>query len=90
MSLSVKHNASEVILSWVKADNGVQLSFKDNGNGVAPNVVDHIFDFGFTTSRRGSGIGLYHVKEIVESMKGNVRVNNQISKGVEFLINFVK
>jgi signal transduction histidine kinase len=42
----------------------------------------------FTTSRRGSGIGLYHVKEIIESLNGTIKVNNKLSKGVEFLISF--
>jgi signal transduction histidine kinase len=68
----------------------VLLSFTDNGNGIPDNILDHIFDFGFTTSRRGSGIGLYHVREIIENMRGSIRVNNKLNKGVEFLIDFRK
>jgi signal transduction histidine kinase len=90
ISNSLKHNASEISISWVKTENGVQMSFKDNGNGIADNILDHIFDFGFTTSRRGSGIGLYHVKEIIENMNGEIHANNKVSKGVEFLIDFKK
>lgn len=85
---SSKHGASMVELTWSKSDHSVDLSFKDNGNGIADNILDSIFDFGFTTSRRGSGIGLYHVKEIIESLKGEIRVNNRIRKGVEFIISF--
>lgn len=88
ISNSSKHGASKVELTWTKSGKSIQLSFKDDGKGIADNILDSIFDFGFTTSRRGSGIGLYHVKEIIESLNGTIKVNNKISKGVEFLISF--
>jgi len=88
ISNSSKHRASIVELTWSKTDKSIQLSFKDDGKGIADNIVDNIFDFGFTTSRRGSGIGLYHVKEIIQSLNGTVKVNNKLNKGVEFLISF--
>lgn len=88
ISNSSKHGASKVELTWTKSGKSIQLSFKDDGKGIADNILDSIFDFGFTTSRRGSGIGLYHVKEIIESLNGTIKVNNKLSKGVEFLISF--
>lgn len=88
LSNSTKHGASKVKILWSKLDSGVKLSFSDNGNGIADNILDNIFDFGFTTSRRGSGIGLYHVKEIIESLNGSIEVNNKLNKGVEFIIFF--
>lgn len=88
ISNSSKHGASKVELTWTKSGKSIQLSFKDDGKGIEDNILDSIFDFGFTTSRRGSGIGLYHVKEIIESLNGTIKVNNKLSKGVEFLITF--
>ena len=88
ISNSSKHGASKVELTWTKSGKSIQLSFKDDGKGIADNILDSIFDFGFTTSRRGSGIGLYHVKEIIESLNGTIKVNNKLSTGVEFLISF--
>lgn len=85
---STKHSASKIELNWSKSSNSIQLSFKDDGKGIQDNILEHIFDFGFTTSRRGSGIGLYHVKEIIESLNGTIKVNNKISKGVEFILSF--
>ena len=88
ISNSSKHGASKVELTWSESAKSVQLSFKDDGKGITDNILDNIFDFGFTTSRRGSGIGLYHVKEIIENLNGTIEVNNKISKGVEFIISF--
>jgi len=90
ISNSSKHEASEVELTWRKSGKNIELSFKDNGAGIKDNVVENIFDFGFTTSRRGSGIGLYHVKEIIEKLNGTITVNNKLKKGVEFIISFLK
>lgn len=88
ISNALKNGASQVELNWTKSYKSVQLSFKDDGKGIPDNIVDNIFDFGFTTSRRGSGIGLYHVKEIIEKLNGTIKVNNKTSTGVVFLISF--
>lgn len=88
ISNSSKHGASKVVLKWSKSGNTTQLSFKDDGAGIKDNILDNIFDFGFTTSRRGSGIGLFHVKEIIEKLKGTITVNNKLTKGVEFIFSF--
>ena len=88
ISNSSKHGASNVALEWRKLDSTTQLLFKDDGTGIRDSILDNIFDFGFTTSRRGTGIGLYHVKEIIGKLKGTITVNNKVKKGVEFVISF--
>ncbi|GGH16853.1 ATP-binding protein [Mucilaginibacter phyllosphaerae] len=88
ISNSSKHGASTVELTWAKQEKGTQLSFKDDGKGINDSIIENVFDFGFTTSRRGSGIGLYHVKEILEKLNGTITVNNKLNKGVEFVIFF--
>jgi signal transduction histidine kinase len=84
-----ENEAKHVIISWSESKgNAVTLSFKDDGKGIKEEYLHHIFDFGFTTSRKGSGLGLYHVREIIKKMKGDIEVNTKIPKGVEFLITF--
>ncbi|WP_419495009.1 ATP-binding protein [Chryseobacterium bernardetii] len=90
ISNSSKHGATTIELSWESITDGVQLSFKDDGKGINDSILEHIFEFGFTTSRRGSGIGLYHIQEIIEKLNGKIIVNNNIKKGVEFIISFKK
>lgn len=84
-----KAGAKKISLTWSNNKNNTVLSFKDDGQGIPDKNVDRIFDFSFSTTD-GSGIGLYHVKQIVESMKGEVSVNNKLPKGTEFLISFKK
>ena len=56
------------------------LSIQDSGGGIPPEYLSRIFDPYFTTreSSGGSGIGLYIVKQIVESeLKGSITAENR-------------
>lgn len=66
----------------------LELRFRDDGIGIRDEDLTKIFEFGFSTTD-GSGIGLYHVKKIVEEY-GTVTVNNHLAKGVEFVIKVKK
>jgi two-component system, NtrC family, C4-dicarboxylate transport sensor histidine kinase DctB len=64
------------------------IKIKDNAGGIPSNIFDKIFDPYFTTKEegKGTGIGLYMAKIIIEqNMKGKLEVKN-INNGVEFTI----
>jgi signal transduction histidine kinase len=63
----------------------VIVEFVDNGIGIRPDDIKNVFNFGYTTTD-GSGLGLYHVKQIIDTMNGKVSVNNNEIKGVTFKI----
>ena len=44
----------------------------DDGEGIAPEVLPHIFDRFFSTRKGGAGIGLSLAKEIVSLHKGTI------------------
>ncbi len=65
----------------------------DNGSGIKPKDLQAIFKPGFSTKfdkktgRMSTGIGLTHVKELVESYyKGQIYVESEIEKGTVFKI----
>jgi signal transduction histidine kinase len=66
----------------------VVVSVADNGSGIAPEHLAHVFVPFFTTKRdrHGTGLGLSIVKNIVESHDGEVRVASQPNRGTEFFI----
>lgn len=83
---SQKAKAKHIDISFEKrGDSELTIKFKDDGVGISDSIIKKIFDFGFTTTT-GSGLGLYHVKQIVEKMNGSITVNNDQRKGVEFII----
>ena len=65
----------------------LKISFSDDGRGVPNSVRDTLFEEGITTTS-GSGLGLYHVKEILAGMKGDIEYNPDYKDGAQFIATF--
>jgi len=79
-----------ISISTTTHDNFIEITVEDNGCGIAPEYVDHIFEPYFTSKSngRGTGIGLYMAKLIVvESMGGKISFETS-GKGTMFRIMF--
>lgn len=65
----------------------IVMTVTDNGKGLANNVdAGRIFDMGYTTSV-GSGLGLYHVRQVLGSMNGSIELDgNHKGRGLAFRI----
>ncbi|WP_044397940.1 ATP-binding protein [Lacinutrix sp. Hel_I_90] len=79
----------KVQIDITKSDNRLVVVFSDNGIGISDEISEHIFDIGYTTTR-GSGIGLYMVKDIMKSLDGDIEFigNNKVLKGASFKMIF--
>jgi Histidine kinase-, DNA gyrase B-, and HSP90-like ATPase len=69
-------------------DGNVAIDIIDNGKGIAKNNVKKIFNPGFSTKKRGWGLGLTLAKRIVENYhKGKLMVKkSELNKGTTFRI----
>ncbi len=70
---------------WVD-QNQAHISIDDNGEGIAEEHIDYIFDMFYRASERseGSGLGLYIVKDVVQKLSGDISVRSQLGKGTTF------
>jgi signal transduction histidine kinase len=66
--------------------NGVKVSVRDNGPGIAPHDKERLFHrFIQGRGRRGrSGLGLYLCRQIVESHQGTINVESTLGEGSTF------
>jgi nitrogen-specific signal transduction histidine kinase/CheY-like chemotaxis protein len=66
----------------------VTLSVKDDGEGIAPEIISKIFDPFFTTKDvgKGTGLGLSSVYGIVNSHKGHLVCHSRPGNGTEFCV----
>jgi CheY-like chemotaxis protein len=66
----------------------VRLTVRDTGQGMPPDVVEHIYDPFFTTKAagEGTGIGLSVVHGIVGNHGGTITVESQVGQGTTFMI----
>ena len=84
------HKGSTIIIKTVKKDHNIIIEVIDQGRGIHPEDLPHIFDAFHrgkgTDEREGYGIGLAAAKAIVEAHKGNIQVESEIDKGSVFTV----
>jgi len=70
--------------------NGYYLSIEDNGQGIAEEYHQKIFDMFYrgNESSKGSGLGLYIVKETLEKLSGSIDLQSMPGKGSSFTLSF--
>jgi signal transduction histidine kinase len=78
-----------VSVSTKRINDKVEISVKDNGNGIPQKTVDKIFQPFFTTkpTGQGTGLGLSLSYDIIKAHGGEIRVESKEGKGCEFIIN---
>lgn len=78
----------DIFVHAVKFPNHIIIDIADNGKGIAPKDVKRVFDPGFTTKKRGWGLGLTLVKRIIENYhKGEIFVlHSELNVGTTFRI----
>jgi two-component system, NtrC family, sensor kinase len=72
--------------TWDESCNQVQLAIKDNGVGISPDVLPHIFEPFYTSRPDGHGLGLPVSYSIIEKHQGQITVESAPGSGSTFTI----
>ena len=59
---------------------------QDSGPGIPKDIREAIFEKGFSTKGKGRGLGLYHTKQLILSLGGEIFVESQVGKGCCFTV----
>ena len=67
-----------ITLEFSQNNHNIILTYQDNAGGIPKNAIDNIFEANFTTKTKdkGTGMGLYLVKLILEKMDSDITVHN--------------
>ena len=71
---------------WTAQPTGVQIRLTDSGQGIAPEVKEHLFEAFYSTKPDGLGLGLFISHNIVKQHAGQIEVESQVGKGTSFSI----
>lgn len=95
---NLARNAGQAIIPpgtiWVrghtKDDGQVRIEIADTGIGIPPDKLGKIYDPFFTTKEpgKGTGLGLFIVRQIIERNKGRISVESEVGKGTTFFLDF--
>lgn len=64
----------------------VIVEISDNGPGIAPDMLDRIFEPFFSKRAGGTGLGLAIARQMVENHNGRIEVESQLGRGTTFRI----
>jgi PAS domain S-box-containing protein len=88
-AIRYSYDNSFINLSLNEENKQVKISVQDNGQGIAPQYMDKIFDRYFRvpgTKKEGTGLGLSISKEFIEAQGGKIIVESEFGKGSVFSI----
>ncbi|MFO8050358.1 MAG: PAS domain S-box protein [Thermoplasmatota archaeon] len=89
---SIHHSkGSRIKIIGVVKDDEVVCSIEDDGKGIPDDKKDIIFEKGYTTDEeRGTGLGLFLVKNLLESYGGSIEVGDSDMGGARFDVKLKK
>lgn len=82
-----------ISIQWKQFASIVQLVVQDNGSGIHPEDLPHVFKrfyrSRFSKDTQGVGLGLPLTKAIVEAHSGTIEIDSDLGRGTTFTINFL-
>ncbi|POS03134.1 sensor histidine kinase [Flavobacterium croceum] len=91
-AIDAMKGAGKLSVKIIEDHHTVKINVSDTGKGIPKNQFKRVFEPGFTTKKRGWGLGLSLTKRIVESYhKGTVKVlHSEVDKGTIMQICYKK
>lgn len=91
--MNEKEAGDTIQIEWKSLPSGVQIIVKDNGCGIYPEDLYHIFKrfyrSRFSKDKQGIGLGLPLAKAIIEAHSGTIEVDSELGNGTAFMISFL-
>lgn len=92
-ALDHTEKGSTIQIEWQTYSSVVQITVKDDGCGIHPEDLHHIFKrfyrSRFSKDTQGIGLGLPLAKAIVEAHSGTIEVDSEAGHGSAFTMNFL-
>jgi len=90
-SIYASKENSEIKISSVTENEKIVLTIEDQGEGISDAIQSKIFEPNFSTKvNKGTGLGLFVVKQICEQYQAEISVSSKLNIGTTFKITFPK
>ena len=87
-AIDAMNKQGEVTLatSFIKIQNRVRIEIADSGPGISDEDKEKLFLPHFSTKKKGTGLGLAVVNQIISEHKGTIQVEDNQPLGAKFII----
>ena len=83
---AVEAGSGEIVLSAQRGETQWAFRVRDNGRGMAPDIVTRLFEPFFTTRNEGTGLGLAIARGVARAHGGGIDVTSAPGVGTEFVM----
>lgn len=80
----------QVFVGLYSKPNAVLITVEDSGDGMKQEIIEHIFENGFSTKGEGRGTGLYRVKSLSDEFGGKITVESTVGVGTTVAVSFFR
>lgn len=91
-ALDHTESGDSIWIIWEQSPSAVNITVKDNGSGIHPEDMHHIFKrfyrSRYSQDKQGIGLGLSLVKAVAEAHGGTVGVDSRLGEGTSFVLVF--
>lgn len=87
ISNSRKAYASQINITLSIKDEKLEIEYIDNGRGISSEIMDKIFNLGFSTTSGGAGMGMSHIEKILKELNdSSIIFDSTFNNGAKFII----
>jgi signal transduction histidine kinase len=90
-AITFSNGSGPVEISLRQAESFAEVKVRDQGPGIPPHVLPHVFDRFYRvdderSAREGLGLGLFIAREIVNAHEGRIEAESEIGNGATFIV----
>ncbi|MFZ6030873.1 MAG: two-component system sensor histidine kinase NtrB [Chloroflexota bacterium] len=85
---AIENIPGEINIQSYQKDDEIHVVIRDNGKGIAPENLAHIFDPFYTTKSagRGTGLGLSICDRVIKRHEGRIALSSELGKGTTIIV----
>ena len=80
------NRSRELIFGVFTKPGELLITVQDTGCGIPEEIGNKVFEKGFSTKGTGRGVGLYHTKQLIESLGGTITFESEKDIGTSFMV----
>jgi signal transduction histidine kinase len=85
--LESRQSHKEIVITTERSNGKLVIAIKDNGVGIAPENINQIFNYGFTTRKAGHGFGLHSCATTAKALGGRlIATSDGVNQGARFTL----
>ena len=85
-SIEAQKDGGIIEVKFEKINDKLKVEISDRGIGIPPEDIDKIFSPFYTKKEKGTGLGLFIVKKLLQDLNGEIKIESKYGFGTKVII----